>query len=270
MKTKIKIELKIILVLAIGLILFSLLAPVFVPHDPLETDFGHMLKPPSKDYLFGTDQLGRCVQSRIMASIGVSLGMTFTLLSMIFILGVTIGIIAGTYGGLVDTLLMRLSDTVLAFPSLIFAIAIVGILGPGMRNTLLALTVIWWTKYAKLTRVLVLGVKHHVYMDAAVMAGANKFRLITHYILPNIFPQLVIQLSLDVSGMMLSLAGMSFLGLGVQPPTPELGTMLSEGRSYMQVAPWLVIYPGLAIFIIVVVFNLLGDGVRDALDPKQV
>jgi peptide/nickel transport system permease protein len=270
MRPKIRVGLSIIVTLAIALIGFSIIARGLAPHDPLETDFGHMLQPPSDTYPFGTDQVGRCVLSRILASIRISLGMTFALLSMIFLLGVTIGIVAGMYGGVVDTLLMRLADTVLAFPSLVFAIAIVGILGPGMKNTLLALAMIWWTKYAKLTRVLVMGVKHHVYMDAAIMAGASKFKRVIYYVVPNIFSQLVIQLSLDVSGMMLSLAGMSFLGLGVQPPTPELGVMLSEGRAYMQVAPWLVIYPGFAIFVIVAVFNVLGDSVRDALDPKQI
>ncbi len=270
MKKKSRHGLLIMISLAIALIIFSVIAPYLAPNDPLETNFEHILEPPSKDFLFGTDQVGRCVFSRVLCSIKISLGMTFVLLIVIFILGVSIGIIAGMTGGLTDIIIMRLADTVLSFPDIVFAIAIVGILGPGMKNTLIALAVIWWTKYARLTRVLVMGAKNHVYVESAIMAGASKFRVISHYILPNIISPLVIQLSLDVSGMMLALAGISFLGLGVQPPTPELGTMLSEGRSYLQTASWLLIYPGFAIFIIVVIFNVLGDSVRDALDPKQI
>ncbi|TCO76868.1 nickel transporter permease [Marinisporobacter balticus] len=269
-RKRIKVFFIIILSIAILSIVFAIIAPVFAPNDPLQTDFVHILEKPSEKYLFGTDQVGRCVYSRILYGAKVSLGMTFLLLSLIFIFGLIIGIVAGMAGGIIDTTIMRIADTVLSFPDIVFAIAIVGILGPGMRNTILALSVIWWTKYARLTRVLVMGIKNREYVDAAVMVGAGKLKLITHYILPNIISPLIVQLALDIGGMMLALAGLSFLGLGVQSPTPEWGNMLNEGRSYMQTAPWLLIYPGVAIFIVVSIFNILGDTVRDLLDPKHV
>lgn len=250
------------------MVILALVAPWLAPNDPLATDFLNILKEPSSQYPFGTDQVGRCILSRMLYGARISLGMTFLLLGLIFILGVLIGTIAGISRGWVDTVIMRIADTVLAFPDLVFAIAVVGMLGPGMVNTILALSVIWWTKYAKLTRVLVITAAANDYMDAGRMAGASKFKLIRRYLFPNIVSPLVVQLALDIGNMMLALASLSFLGLGIQPPTPEWGNMLSEGREFMQTAPWLLIYPGLALFAVVVVFNLLGDSVRDVLDPE--
>ncbi len=269
-KVNIKRTKFIIAILSAGLLIaFALIAPVFAPYDPLQTNFSHILEKPGPEFIFGTDQVGRCIFSRILYGLRVSLGMTFVLLCSVFVLGVIIGIFAGMHGGFVDALVMRLADTILAFPDIVFAIAIVGILGPGIRNTIMALSVIWWTKYARLTRILVMTVREKEYIHAARMAGASRMRVVTHYVLPNILSPLFVQMALDVGSMMLALSGLSFLGLGVQAPTPELGTMLSEGRSYMQTASWLLIYPGLAIFVIVSVFNILGDSVRDLLDPKQ-
>jgi len=256
----------ILLCLAVGIILFSLIAPLLAPNDPYATDFLHILEAPSKDYPFGTDQVGRCIMSRVFYGARVSLGMTFLLLSMMFVSGVSIGILAGMKGGLIDTLIMRLADIILAFPDIVLAIAIVGILGNNMVNTLVGLSLIWWTKYARFTRVNVMRVMSKTYIEAAKLAGASNWNLIRHYIMPNIFSGLIIQLVIDISGIMLALSGLSFLGLGVQPPTPEWGNMLNEGRIYLQTAPWLLIYPGLAIFIVVIVFNLLGDSLRDSID----
>ncbi|AKL96342.1 ABC-type dipeptide/oligopeptide/nickel transport system, permease component [Clostridium aceticum] len=260
----------VMLLLAISMVILAMIAPILAPNDPLDTNFSQILQKPSSEYLFGTDQVGRCIYSRVLYGARVSLGITFLLLSIIFILGLMLGTVAGMAGGTIDTIIMRIADTVLSFPDIVFAIAIVGILGPGMRNTILALSVIWWTKYARLTRVLVMTVKNKEYIHAATMAGAGKVKLITHYIFPNIISPLVVQLALDVGGMMLAIAGLSFLGLGVQPPIPEWGNMLNEGRFYLQTAPWLLIYPGAAIFIVVAVFNILGDSVRDLLDPKHL
>ncbi|WP_432402139.1 nickel transporter permease [Wukongibacter sp. M2B1] len=265
-----KLTFIIILSIAILTIVFAIIAPAFAPNDPLATDFINILKEPSEKYPLGTDQVGRCIYSRILYGAKVSLGMTFLLLALLFVLGVIIGIVAGMSDGIIDTIIMRTSDIVLSFPGIVFAISIVGMLGPGMLNTIIALSVIWWTKYARLTRVLVMGVKNSEYIDAGIMAGAGRVKLITHYIIPNIISPLVVQFALDIGGMMLTLSGLSFLGLGVQPPTPEWGNMLSEGRAYLQTAPWLLIYPGLAIFIVVAIFNILGDIVRDILDPKHV
>ncbi|MFK5951559.1 MAG: ABC transporter permease subunit [Desulfobacterium sp.] len=256
----------VILSIATAMIVLALLAPFFAPNDPLATDFLSILQEPGAQYPLGTDQVGRCILSRLLYGARVSLGMTFLMLGLIFILGVTIGTIAGITGGVVDSLIMRISDTVLAFPDIVFAIAVVGMLGPGIINTIIALSVIWWTKYAKLTRVLVMRAAASDYMDAGKMAGAGKVKLVTHYLFPNIISPLIIQLALDIGNMMLALAALSFLGLGVQPPTPEWGSMLSEGREYLQTAPWLLIYPGLVIFAVVAVFNILGDSIRDLLD----
>ena len=269
MKGKHKITFIITLTIAILTIILAIIAPVFAPNDPLATDFINILEEPSEQYPLGTDQVGRCVYSRLLYGARISFGMTFLLLGLIFFLGVTIGIVVGMAGKVVDTMMMRTSDIVLAFPDLVFAIAIVGMLGAGMLNTIIALAVIWWTKYARLTRVLVLEVKNSEYIEAGIMAGAGKLKLITHYIIPNIISPLVVQLALDIGGMMLALAGLSFLGLGIQPPAPEWGNMLNEGRAYLQTAPWLLIYPGLAIFIVVVIFNVLGDLARDVFDPNH-
>ena len=265
-----KLHFTIMLFITATLIVLALVAPWIAPNDPLNTDFLSILQEPSAQYPLGTDQVGRCILSRLCYGARISLGMTFLLLGLIFILGVIIGAIAGISRGIVDALIMRIADTVLAFPDIVFAIAVVGMLGPGMVNTIIALSVIWWTKYAKLTRILVMSAAASDYMDAGKMAGAGKIKLVTRYLFPNIVSPLVVQLALDIGNMMLALAGLSFLGLGIQPPTPEWGNMLSEGREYIQTAPWLLIYPGLAIFFVVVVFNVLGDAVRDFLDPKQL
>ena len=259
-----------VFLVALCIVLLAIIAPVFAPNDPLEPNFAHILEKPSSTYPLGTDQVGRCILSRILYGAKVSLGMTFFLLGLVFILGVTIGIISALSGGFVDMILMRLVDTVLSFPDIVFAIAVVGLLGPGITNTILALAVIWWTKYARLTRMLVMSVKNTEYIQAAKMAGVWGINLIFRYILPNIISPLIIQLAMDIGGMMLALAGLSFLGLGVQPPTPEWGSMLNEGRAYIQTAPWLLLYPGLAIFTVVGIFNILGDRMRDLLDPKNI
>jgi peptide/nickel transport system permease protein len=263
------LKLKVMLAVSLLMIILALLGPLLAPHDPLETNFGSILVEPNEEYPLGTDQLGRCLLSRILVGARVSLGMTFMLLGIIFVLGILIGIAAAICGDPLDTIITRLADTVLAFPDIVFAIAVVGIIGPGMVNTLLALSLIWWTKYARLTRILVLDILHETYIDSALMAGAKRCKIIYKYILPNILSPLVIQLALDVGSMMLALAGLSYLGLGVQPPMPEWGNMLKEGRLYIQTNPGLLLYPGVAIFMVVAVFNTLGDLIRDVLDPKE-
>ncbi len=252
------------------LVLVALTGPLLAPHSPFETDFAHILEQPSDKYPLGTDQVGRCILSRLLHGAHISLGMTFGMLSTIFVLGVIIGTIAGIREGWIDTCIMRLADTILAFPDLVFAIAVVGLLGPGIINTICALAIIWWTKFARLARVLVRTTVQSEAFIAGRMAGASPFSLVFRYILPAILPAMLTQLSLDIGNMMLALAGLSFLGLGVQPPTPEWGNMLSEGREYLQSAPWLVTYPGLAIFGVVVVFNVLGDATRNLLNPERL
>lgn len=251
------------------IIIFCFLAPLFAPNDPLQTNLTHILEPPSDQFPLGTDQVGRCILSRLLYGAKVSLGLTLFLLALVAVIGISVGTLAALKGKWLDAFLMRLADMILSFPEIIFVIAIVGILGPGIGNMILALSIIWWTKYARLTRTLILRHKNSEFIHAAVMAGAGNRKLLTHYIFPNILSPLIVQFMLDIGGMLLTIASLSFLGLGVQAPTPEWGSMLSEGRAYMQTAPSLLIYPGIAIFIVVAIFNSIGDLVRDSLDPKQ-
>ncbi|WP_337035564.1 nickel transporter permease [Paenibacillus illinoisensis] len=250
-------------------VILAMIAPLLAPHDPLATNFAKVLQSASSEYPLGTDQLGRCVLSRILYGARTSLLLTFMMIGIVFVLGVAIGVIAGFARGLTDTVLMRLSDTLMAFPGLIFAIAVVGMLGPGLFNTVIALAVVWWAKYARLARSLVISLQQKEYVAAAAFSGARKIQIITRTILPNMLSPLIVMAMMDVGGMMLSISGLSFLGLGAQPPEPEWGAMLNEGRRYLQTAPWLLIYPGLAIFCTVIIFNLLGDSLRDVLDPKK-
>ncbi|MCM3175693.1 nickel transporter permease [Paenibacillus sp. MER 99-2] len=250
-------------------IILAMIAPILAPHDPLTTNFAHVLQPPSTEYPLGTDQLGRCILSRLLYGARTSLLLTFMMTGIVFVLGVTIGMISGFARGVTDTILMRLTDTLMAFPGLIFAIAVVGMLGPGLFNTVVALSVVWWAKYARLARGLVISLQQKEYVAAAAFGGARWSQIIIRTILPNMISPLIVMAMMDVGGMMLSISGLSFLGLGAQPPEPEWGAMLNEGRRYLQTAPWLLIYPGLAIFGTVMIFNLLGDSLRDVLDPKK-
>ncbi|MGN7416129.1 nickel transporter permease [Paenibacillus sp. SAF-068] len=250
-------------------IILAMVAPLLAPHDPLATNFAKVLQPSNMEYPLGTDQLGRCVLSRLLYGARTSLLLTFMMIGIVFVLGVAIGVIAGFARGVTDMVLMRLSDTLMAFPGLIFAIAVVGMLGPGLFNTVLALSVVWWAKYARVARSLVISLQQKEYVAAAAFSGARKIQIIGRTILPNMMPPLIVMAMMDVGGMMLSISGLSFLGLGAQPPNPEWGAMLNEGRRYLQTAPWLLIYPGLAIFSTVIIFNLLGDSLRDVLDPKK-
>ncbi|WP_145153414.1 nickel transporter permease [Paenibacillus xylanexedens] len=258
-----------LLSLTVFWIILAMVAPLLAPHDPLATNFAKVLQPSSVEYPLGTDQLGRCVLSRLLYGARTSLLLTFMMIGIVFVLGVAIGVIAGFARGLTDTVLMRLSDTLMAFPGLIFAIAVVGMLGPGLFNTVLALSVVWWAKYARMARSLVISLQQKEYVAAAAFSGARKIQIIGRTILPNMMSPLIVMAMMDVGGMMLSISGLSFLGLGAQPPNPEWGAMLNEGRRYLQTAPWLLIYPGLAIFSTVIIFNLLGDSLRDVLDPKK-
>ncbi|WP_433749499.1 nickel transporter permease [Paenibacillus amylolyticus] len=250
-------------------IILAMVAPLLAPYDPLATNFAKVLQPSSVEYPLGTDQLGRCVLSRLLYGARTSLLLTFMMIGIVFVLGVAIGVIAGFARGVTDMVLMRLSDTLMAFPGLIFAIAVVGMLGPGLFNTVLALSVVWWAKYARMARSLVISLQQKEYVAAAAFSGARKIQIIGRTILPNMMSPLIVMAMMDVGGMMLSISGLSFLGLGAQPPNPEWGAMLNEGRRYLQTAPWLLIYPGLAIFSTVIIFNLLGDSLRDVLDPKK-
>ncbi len=256
------------LIIAILVILVGVFAPYLMPNDPVKVSLDQRLAPPSAAYPLGTDHLGRCLLSRLIFGTRVSLSTAAIALFLIMLISIPVGTIAGYMGGWVDNLLMRLVDILLAFPSLILALVIAGMLGPGLLNVMLAVSSVWWVGYARVIRSLVLSVKEKEYIMAARACGTPEWAIMIRHILPNVLSPVIVLATLDVGKLILSISGLSFLGLGAQPPTPEWGSMLNDGRSYMQVAPQLMVYPGLAIMIVVLAFNLLGDGLRDALDPR--
>ncbi|WP_454958461.1 nickel transporter permease [Dialister invisus] len=255
--------------LVLLLILITVLAPVIAPYNPLEAVMRDANAAPSAAHLFGTDKLGRDVLSRILYGASYSLTSVLFLVFLIFVVGTFLGVIAGYFGGIVDTVIMRFADMMISFPGVILAIAIAGILGGSLVNAMIAMLCVTWTKYARLSRSMVLKIKKRDFVDAAIVSGGSAPHILWVHILPNILPLMVITAAADIGAMMMELAGLSFLGFGSQPPAPEWGLMLNEGRQQLQTAPWLMIFPGLAIFITVVVFNLWGDSLRDVLDPRQ-
>lgn len=256
-------------VLALIIVGVALLAPLISPHDPYDAVMSDSLKAPDGTYTCGTDKLGRDVLSRVIYGTRSSLTMTLILVAVILVAGTALGVVAGYFGGAVDAVIMRLADMMISFPGLVLAIAIAGLLGPNMVNAVIAIAAVSWTKYARLARSMVLKIKSNLYMEAAVVTGTSTKNIILKHVLPNMITTMVVTAATDIGTMMLELAALSFLGFGAQAPTPEWGLMLNEGRTYICKAPWLMIYPGIAIVIVVVVFNMLGDSIRDILDPKQ-
>ena len=251
-----------------------ILAAVFAPQlsgggDPITGDLAEAIQAPSADHPFGTDKMGRDIFVRVLYGARTSLASTFILVAVIFVIGALLGILSGYFGGWVDAVIMRLADMMIAFPGLVLAIAVAGILGASTKNAIIAIAVVSWPKYARLARSLVMKIRHTDFVAAATVTGSKTPYMLWKYMLPNTITTLVITAATDIGGMMMELAALSFLGFGAQPPTPEWGQMLNEGRNFMQSAPWLMIYPGLAIFVTVVVFNMLGDGLRDILDPRN-
>ena len=251
------------------ILLVAIFAPYLAPQDPFDGNMRNVLQPPSSEHLLGTDKLGRDTLSRIIAGTQVSLFMTICLVVLLAIVGSLVGIASGYFGGKVEMILMRLADMMLAFPGVVLAIAIAGILGGSVVNTILALLVVGWAKYARLVRSLVIKLRNNDFIIAAQVNGTKTINILWRHILPNILPMVVITGAMDIGTMMMEIAGLSFLGFGAQPPTPEWGLMLNEGRQYIQTAPWLMINPGAAIFLVVATFNLWGDSLRDVLDPRQ-
>jgi peptide/nickel transport system permease protein len=256
------------LVLVVTLILAAVFAPFLAPHDPATVDATARLAGSSTDHPLGTDELGRDVLSRLLFGARWSLGIAALATAVVTVVGIAIGLVAGFYGGLVDSLIMRVVDVLLAFPNLLLYLAIVGTLGPGIRNVFLALIAISWAGYARIVRGLVASARQRDYVAAAVALGATDRRVMVRHILPNIISPVVVLASLQVGGVILALAALGFFGLGAQPPTPEWGTMINQSRLFLQSEPQLMAYPGLAISLAVLGFNLLGDGLRDALDPR--
>lgn len=255
-------------VLVLCLLLIAIAAPVIAPYDPTHAAMKDAFLEPGAQHLFGTDKLGRDCFSRVLYGARASLTGVLVLVASVFIVGTTMGVVSGYFGGKVDMVIMRISDMMISFPGMILAIAIAGIMGGSLVNAVFALTIVSWTKYARLSRSMVLKVKRRDFVEAAIVNGGTPGHILWVHILPNILPMMVITAAADIGALMMELAGLSFLGFGSQPPAPEWGLMLNEGRQQLQTAPWLMFFPGLAIFVTVVVFNLWGDNLRDVLDPR--
>jgi peptide/nickel transport system permease protein len=254
----------------LGLVaLLSLLAPLLAPHDPIETNLSQRLVPPgTPGYLLGADDLGRDILSRLIWGGRISLLIGFSAVLAAMVAGVLIGLVAGYFGGRLDALIMRLVDILMAFPALLLAITIVASLGPGLRNSMLAVSIVGIPFYVRIVRSSVLSLREQEFSHAARLTGATHLRILARHILPNSLAPLIVASTLDVGFFIMAAAGLSFLGLGAQPPTAEWGVMLSQGRQFIRNAPHLSIVPGMAIFLVVLALNLVGDGLRDALDPR--
>ena len=268
-RNTIKSRLIFFILLAAILLLVTVFSDKLAPYDPYAQDLSISKQPPSATHWMGTDQYGRDVFSRVLIGAQTSIFSTLTLVAAISLFGTIVGTLCGYYGGVVDSVMMRISDVCLAFPGLVFALAIAALLGGGVSNAVLALAVISWPKYARVARSQTLALKSSDFMAAAQLSGDTSLQMILRHILPNILGPILVTAMLDIGTMMMELAGLSFLGLGAQPPTAEWGNMMSGGRSMLQTYPWLVLSPGAAIFLTVVIFNLLGDTVRDYMDPKN-
>jgi peptide/nickel transport system permease protein len=248
-------------------LLIALAAPLLAPYDPT-SQAARRLLPPSATHLMGTDELGRDTYSRILYGARVSFQVGAVAVAMALALGATSGLLAGFFGGRFDSISMRVVDIMFAFPSLVLAIVIAGLLGPSRTNAMLAIGIVYAPAYARIVRSAVLAVKGEPYLEAARVVGGDNRHLMWRHVVPNILPPVIVLTSLSLSTAILTEAGLSFLGLGTQPPEPSWGKMLNDARSFMELAPWLAIFPGLAIMIVVLGFNLLGDGLRDILDPR--
>lgn len=268
-KNRIRMKLFFFGTLAVLLLLATLFAKQLCPYDPYAQDLAQAMQPPNAAHLMGTDTYGRDMFSRVLIGAQTSISSTFALVAIITVFGTFVGVVCGYYGGGVDALVMRVSDLCLAFPGLVFAMAVAAVLNGGVQNAVIALALISWPKYSRIARSQTLAMKEQPYMYASRLAGDNPIQMVFRHILPNIAGPILVTAMLDIGTMMMEIAGLSFLGLGAQPPVAEWGSMMSSGRSMLQTYPWIVLSPGLAIFVSVVIFNLLGDTIRDYMDPKN-
>jgi peptide/nickel transport system permease protein len=258
------------IVLSSLIVVVAVLAPQIATHPPDAVHPTQTLLAPSSGHLFGTDQLGRDVFSRVVFGARVSPLIAFLVLLLACLVGVPLGIAAGYFGGIVDDVLMRITDIFLAFPALLLALAFAAVMKPSVANTTLAIALTWWPWYTRLVRGQAASVAGRQYVEAARALGVSRRRILFRHILPNSITPLIVQVSLDVSAVILTASALSFLGLGAQDPTPDWGLMVSQGQSYFTTQWWLVTFPGAAILLTAVAFNLLGDGLRDVLDPRRV
>jgi peptide/nickel transport system permease protein len=263
-----RLRLRLFLILALALLVLALLAPVLAPNDPNATSSGDMNRPPCAKYPFGTDRYGRCVCSRVLMGARTSVFSTLCLVGATFLFGTLAGMLAGYYGGIPDTVVMRLADVLLSFPQMVLAIAVAGILGGGMLNAMLALGITGWTLYARLARAQVLSLREEAFVQAARLSGCSGPRILLGTLLPNILGPLLVSAASQLGTMMIGIAGLSFLGIGVQEPQAEWGSMISASRAYLQLAPWSVLAPAAAVILTVMLWGCLGDSARDWLDVE--
>lgn len=256
----------------LGILLLVSLTAIFAsqisPYDPDEIDILYQLQAPSKDHILGTDLYGRDILSRIFWGGRITLVVGLISVAIAASFGIVLGLISGFYGRSIDALIMRFIDILLSFPRILLALIIVGMLGPGLFNVMIAVGIASITGYARLVRGTVLSAKEHAYIEAARVVGCSDSRILFRHLLPNVIGPVIVLATLDIASAILAASSLSFLGLGVQPPTAEWGYMLNEGRNYLRAAPWITLFPGLAIMVSVLSINILGDGLRDALDPK--
>lgn len=256
-------------VLSFFVLLVTLFGPLFEPYNPTKMELSQKFIAPCREFIFGTDHLGRDIFSRVIEGARVSLIIAGCVVLFSAVLGVVLGMISGYMGGAVDMLIMRVVDALLAFPTIIFALALSTMMGTGQTNLIIAITGIQWTRYARIARGETLMLKNAEYVEAARSIGNNTAQILAKYIFPNVVSKIIILASLDIGTIILYCASLSFLGLGAQPPSPDWGVMISEGKDYIQYAPWLTLFPGLAIALSALAFNMLGDGLRDLLDPRM-
>ncbi len=268
-KDTVKTRLIVFGTLAAILLVCSVFCEYLTPYDPYLQDLSNAKTPPSAEHLFGTDRYGRDMLSRVIAGSRTSIYSTLLLVAIVTAFGTCVGVFCGWHGGWIDTVLMRISDMFLAFPGLVFALAVAGVLGGGLQNAIIALAAISWPKYARIARSQTLSQKETSWLKAAKLSGSGTWKMIFKHILPNIIGPILVTSMLDIGTMMMELAGLSFLGLGAKPPTAEWGSMMSDTRSLLATHPWVTLSPGFAIFISVMIFNLLGDTIRDYADPKN-
>ena len=262
------VSFKIMLGLILILFAIAVLAPFLAPNDPYKTELMAALQGPSAEYPLGTDPLGRCLLSRILYGARVSIFSSLFIISVVFLIGTAIGVISGFAGGIVDKIITRVITTMQAFPKFILAIAIAGVLGIGIENTILALCLVEWAEYARMARSLTMTVKQKTYIRAARISGESSGKIMVRHIFPNIVPPLVVNASLGISSMIMEVAALSYLGVGVESPMAEWGAMMNTGKDYMQTKIGLILVPGFAIFLAAVLFNLFGDKLRDILDCR--
>lgn len=254
--------------IVLSFIFLAIFGSRIAPYSPYDTNIANRFSPPSLSHPLGTDKLGRDVLSRVLYGAKYSAAAGIIVLAIAVPIGVILGGIAGLFGGWVDELIMRLTDIFLAFPYLILAMAVSAALGPGLKNAMAAMSLIWWPMYARLVRGQAVSVRENAYVEAARAKGASRLFIIRRHILPNCLSPVLVTLTLDMGGVILTAAALSFLGFGAQPPLPEWGRMISDGRIYLFQAWWVPTFPGIAISLTVLGFNLLGDGIRDSLDPR--